>query len=88
MFDLFVINLYNCEGVLLNNNICNNNHIIKHNIQLSITQVMERLEPFGYVSAHPENKFPILTSGRSNLLLECTVQHSGKIQKVKCISQL
>ena len=43
---------------------------------------MERLEPFGYVSAHPEKKFPVLPTDTSNFFIECIAQHDGKKQLV------
>ena len=42
---------------------------------------MEREEPMGYVCAHPEKKFQVLTNKR-NFIIECTAKRDGKLQKV------
>ena len=53
---------------------------------LVVLQVMEREEPMGYVIAHPEKKFRVLTN-KHNFTLECTVEQDGNIQKVpSCFS--
>ena len=44
---------------------------------------METQEPFGYEGAHREKTFLVKTV-EENLILDCTVKHDGKEQRVSC----
>ena len=44
---------------------------------------METQEPFGYEGVHREKKFLVMTVDE-NLILDCTVKHDGKEQRVSC----
>ena len=50
-------------------------------VYLSYLKLLKKEEPIGYVSSHPGKEFLMLTTKR-DIILECTLEHHGKIKKV------